>query len=279
LHKRYVSIGASILLIFLILGFFGYLLAPYDSEKTTGEPLASPSSKHWLGTNDLGQDILSQVILGTRYSLTIALVAGLLSTGLGVLVGMIAGYSRGYLGAFLNQSLNIIITVPDLLLSILIATFLGPSLPSIIIALSITSWPMEAKIIRAQTLVVKKRQHIEAARLFGASAAHILRKHIFVELLPLIGVGLVMQSSRSILTESTLAFLGLGDVSSPSWGMIIRDALDYKAIYFSPAWVWWLIPPGLCIALFVLALNYSGAHLEKVANRELQGDEAYVAAG
>jgi peptide/nickel transport system permease protein len=154
LHKRYAAAGTLLLLIFLVLAFLGNILAPYDAEKTTGDPLASPSGKHWLGTNDLGQDILSQIILGTRYSLMIALVAGLLSTGLGVLVGMIAGYSRGYLSAFLNQSLNIIITVPDLLLSILIASFLGPSLPSIIIARSITSWPMEAKIIRAQTQMV-----------------------------------------------------------------------------------------------------------------------------
>ena len=266
--KMWLS-GVIVISLFVLVALLAPWLVPYDPHEISGASLEPPGHEHFLGTNDLGQDILSELLIGTRRSLFIGFVAGLGCTLLGLFIGVAAGYCSGWPGKIFNRIIYLFMIIPSLPVMLLVAALLGPGLWNIIVVMVLFGWPVEARVIRSQTFVIKSRVHIEAAALLGAGTIYIWCRHVLVELLPLVLVATVMQVSRALLTEAGLAFLGLGDPTAKSWGMIIRYALDYKAIYFTDAWLWWLLPPGLCIAAAVMALNLIGYGLEELADRRL----------
>jgi len=268
--------GLALLSFFLILALSAPFLAPYDPNALVGAPLEPPSRYHLLGTNDIGQDIFSEWLYGARLSLFIALATGFGAAGVGLFLGVVAGYQGGALDRFISRLVDFFLVIPDLPLIILLAVFLRPRVTNIVLVLIFLSWPMGTRILRAQTAVLKKRPHVEAARLFGFGPFYIVSRHLLPELLPLFISLVALQAAHGLTTEAGLAFLGLGDPTAKSWGMMIRHALSYRGIYLTRTWLWWLLPPGFSIALLVLAFSLIGQSLEKWAHPHLRRSEAVV---
>jgi len=254
--------GLAILLGFGLLAASAPLVAPYDPGAYSGEPLARPSRAHPLGTNDVGHDILSELIYGARVSLMVGLVAGGLTTALAAAVGTAAGYLRGWSDAVLMRIIDFLMAIPHLPLMLLLAAYAGPSLLNVILVIVLLGWMVPARVVRAQTLVVRGEAYVEAARALGAGPLAIMGRHILPGLGPILVSVFVAQAARAVSLEAGLAFLGLGDPTLKSWGLMLRQALSYRGIYFTPHWLWWLLPPGLCVSLLVLGITLIGVGLE-----------------
>jgi peptide/nickel transport system permease protein len=255
-------LGTAILGLFLVAALVAPLLAPYDPHAFSGQPLERPGPAHPLGTNDAGQDILSELIYGVRISLAVGLGAALGTVALGLLVGGVAGYAGGPLDSLLMRVVDVMLTLPRLPLLILLAAFLGSGLAQTIAIISLLFWPATARAVRAQVQSLRQRGYVKMARTFGASGAYVLRRHILPGVAPLIAFGLVAAAGRAVAMEAGLAFLGLGDPAAKSWGLMMRFALNLPGLLLTDRWLWWLLPPGLCLTLLILALTYVGTGLE-----------------
>lgn len=255
-------VGLVLVGAFLVAAVLAPWLAPYDPTAYSGNPLERPSAAHWLGTNDVGQDILSELIYGARISLLVGAVAGGLTLALATLVGLTAAYLGGWLDGLLMRLIDLLLAMPHLPLMVLVGAYLGPGLVNIILIIVLLGWMVPARVIRAQALSLRARGHVQAARLFGAGPAYVIRRHLIPAVAPILAATFVAQAGRAIGLEAGLAFLGLGDPSAKSWGLMIRYALNYKGIYFTPHWLWWLLPAGLCISLVILGLTFLGVALE-----------------
>jgi len=256
------TLGAAVLGLFVLVALAAPFLAPYDPHAFPGQPLERPSSAHPLGTNDAGQDILSELIHGTRISLAVGLGAALGTVALGLVVGGVAGYAGGPLDALLMRLVDVMMALPRLPLLILLAAFVGSGLVQTIAIISLLFWPATARVIRAQVQSQRARGYVKMARNFGGGAGYVLRRHILPSIAPLIAFGLITAASRAVAMEAGLAFLGLGDPTAKSWGLMMRYALNLPGLLLTDRWLWWLLPPGLCITLLILALTFVGMGLE-----------------
>lgn len=256
------AIGLALLVAFAIVGTSAPLLAPYDPAAFSGAPLERPSADHRLGTNDVGQDILSELIAGARISLAVALGAAGGTVLLAVLIGGAAGYTGGWLDAALMRLVDVLMALPQLPLLILITALLGAGLGQMVLVFAALFWPGTSRIIRAQVLSLRRRGYVAQARGFGAGPVYILRRHILPAIGPLIVFGLVTAAARAVVFEAGLAFLGLGDPTAKSWGLMMRYALNLPGLLLTDRWLWWLLPPGLCVTVLILALNLLGIGLE-----------------
>jgi len=265
------TLGAVILGLIVLIALTAPLLAPYDPHAFGGLPLERPSSAHPLGTNDVGQDILSELIYGARISLAVGLGAALGTVALGLLVGAVAGYAGGTLDALLMRLVDVMLTLPRLPLLILLAAFLGSGQVQTTVIISLLFWPTTARVIRAQVQRERVRGYVKMARNFGGGAGYVLRRHILPAIAPLIAFGLIAAAGRAVAMEAGLAFLGLGDPTAKSWGLMMRFALNLPGLLLTDRWLWWLLPPGLCITLLILALTYVGLGLERRLHPQLEG--------
>lgn len=256
-------LGLALLALFVLVALGAPLLTPYDPQAFAGQPLERPSPAHRLGTNDAGQDILSELVYGARVSLAVGLGAALGTVTLGVLVGGVAGYAGGLLDALLMRAVDVMLTLPRLPLLILLSAFLGSGLVQTMAIISLLFWPATARVIRAQVQSLRQRGYVKMARSFGGSPGYVLVRHILPPIGPLIVFGLVTAAGRAVAMEAGLAFLGLGDPTAKSWGLMMRYALDLPGLLLTDRWLWWLLPPGLCITLLILALTFVGIGLEK----------------
>jgi peptide/nickel transport system permease protein len=263
-------LGAGIVLFFVVVALAAPWLAPYNPAAYTGAPLERPGATHLLGTNDVGQDILSELIYGTRISLLIGVLAGGLTLALASLVGMFAGYVGGSVDHLLMRLVDVLMAIPHLPLMILVVAYVGPGLSNIILLIAFLGWMIPARAIRSQILSLRSRGYIKSAELFGAGPPYVIRRHLIPAVAPILAAGFVAQAARAITLEAGLAFLGLGDPTAKSWGLMIRHALDYAGIYFTPHWVWWLLPPGLGISLLILGFTFIGVALEMRTDPRLQ---------
>ncbi|MFN2495314.1 MAG: dipeptide/oligopeptide/nickel ABC transporter permease/ATP-binding protein [Pseudonocardiaceae bacterium] len=245
------------------------LLAPYDPNARTGTPFAGPSAAHLLGTNDVGHDLLSDLIYGARISLLIGIVAALAATLIGLTVGVVSGYASGWLDTALMRLVDVVLALPVLPLTIAIGVFLGGGLGSQILVITVVIWAGVARELRAQVLSLRERDHIQALRAMGGDAGYVLPRHIVPALAPLIVPQFVLATKTAILLESSLAFLGLGDVTAKSWGTMLSLAHSRSA-FLTDAWLWWVIPPGLAIAATVLAFALLGYAFEERARPGLR---------
>ncbi len=264
--------GMLMLSLALFAAAFAPWLAPYDPEATAHVTIediyARPSAEHLLGTDDGGKDVLSAFVFGSRVSLLVGFSASLISMVIGGVVGLVAGFYGGRAGNVLMRLTDIFLVIPDLPLMIVIVAMVGPSLWNIILVIGILGWTGTARMVRAQALSIKERQFVLRARALGAGNFHILRRHIFPLVLPLMVANTVLVISLSILSESTLSFLGLGDPTTLSWGGMLNFAFTRGAI---SARAWWaLIAPGLGIVWVVLACTLVGNTLEEAFNPRLQ---------
>ncbi len=254
--------GIFVLALMLIFALFPQVVAPYDSTERVALPLQRPGDENILGTNDLGQDLFSELIAGTRASLFTGVIVSLIAVCLGAVVGLTSGYLGGWLDSLLMRLTDLILVLPFLPLVILISVYLGPSQRNIIIVLAIFFWAGPARLIRARVLSTRSDTYIEAARALGANPLEIMAGHLWSSVRPLALVQVVLVASASILAESSLSFLGLGDPSGKSWGTMLYFARASGA-FLSDAWKWWVLPTGLMITLTVLSLGLIGYSLEQ----------------
>lgn len=255
-------IGTLVLTLLLALAIFPNLLAPYDSTERVALPLQKPSQENILGTNDLGQDLFSELIAGTRASLFTGLIVSFFSVLFGTFVGLISGYLGGWTDALLMRLTDLILVLPFLPLVILLSVYLGPSQRNVILVLSLFFWAAPARLIRAQVLRLREDTYIEAARALGANSLEIMAGHLWSGVRPLVLAQIVLVASASILAESSLSFLGLGDPSGKSWGTMLYFARA-SGTFLSDAWKWWVLPTGLMITLTVLSLGLIGYSIEQ----------------
>lgn len=262
-------IGAIIIALFVLMAVFAPQIAPYDPYERTGQPFESPSVEHLLGTNDIGQDILSELIYGTRVSMLIGILAGAVSLVIGTAVGMTAGYMGGKIDTVLMRFVDVFLVIPMLPLMILLAAFLGPSFWNMVLVIGVLSWARPARVIRAQVITLRTKGYIEAVKTVGGHSPYIIIKHIMPPTLSIIISQLILMTSRSILMEASLSFLGLGDASIKSWGMMLYYAQNRSA-FLTNSWLWWVVPPGILITLLVVSFAYIGNALEQIVNPRLR---------
>ncbi|MGO4369901.1 ABC transporter permease [Paenibacillus sp. MCAF20] len=241
--------GLAILAFFAIAAFIGPLLAPYNKNDIEFEAWLKPSMKHLLGTDSYGQDLFSQLIYGTQTSFLVGILAGAITTVIGVLVGLTAGFYRKWVSDALMFVVDLLLIIPVIALMIILASFLpSMGLTSIILVIGLLSWLYMARSIRSQTLSEKQRGYVEAARVVGMGNFKIMTTEILPNLFPIIAANLVSVTTQAVLAEAGLSFLGIGDPRSVSWGTILTLAHTNNAIMYD-AW-WWIVPPGVAIALF-----------------------------
>src|SRR5687767_1084240 len=249
-------------------GVFAPLVAPYDPTLSTGLPFETPSERHLLGTNDIGQDIFSEMVWGARVSLSIGLLAALMATTIGTVVGLVGGYFRVWIDALLMRTIDVILALPFLPLMILLAAFLGPSILTIVIVVGLVSWARPSRVIRSMVMSLAGREYITAARGLGAGHSRIIVRHLLPGTIALMVVEFVQAAAGAILIESSLSFLGLGDPIQKSWGSILYYA-QARSAFLSGAWTYWVIPPGVAITMTVLGLAFIAFSLERFANPRL----------
>jgi len=254
---------------FVTMAVFAPLLAPMDPWKigTMEEVLTPPSTSHLLGTDEVGRDILSELMFGTRVSLAIGVLAATISAFIGSSLGLISGYYGGILGDVSMRVTDIFLVIPDLPLMIVLASLLGPSFWNIIFVIGILGWTGTARIVRSQTLSLKERAYVEASRSIGASDMYLILHEIAPNTIPLIFAQTVIITGRAIMTEAVLSFLGLGDPSQMSWGMMLHYAFASGSATFA---YWYVVPPGICIAILVLGLTFLGYALDQILNPRLR---------
>jgi peptide/nickel transport system permease protein len=245
-----------------------------DVTRSTGAQLAPPAAGFPLGTDENGRSVLALIAWGTRISLLVGLAATAISMAIGTLVGVVSGYLRGtFVGAALERLTDWFLVIPFLPLAIVLATVLGASLVNVILVIGVTSWPGTARVVRAQTLTVQARPYVERARALGGGGWHVMTRHVLPNVMPLVLANTTLTVAVAIVSETTLSFLGLGDPFSVSWGTVLEQAFENGAIS-KGAW-WYLLPPGLCVVLVVLAFTLLGRSLERVLNPRLgTGGEA-----
>jgi len=252
------------------------LLAPVISNsdelqvvKTVENPRwATPSEFPPLGTDNFGRSVWAQFVWGARISLLVGLAATLIAIVIGSAVGIAGGFYRGVGSAVLGRITEWFLVIPFLPLAIVLAAILGPSVRNIILVIGITSWPSTARLVRAQVLTLKERLYVERSRALGASNRHLMGRHIFPNVSPLILANLTLTVPVAILSETTLSFLGLGDPTRASWGKMLEESFKAGALSRN-AW-WYYLPPGLGIMAVVLAFTLIGTALEEILDPRLR---------
>jgi peptide/nickel transport system permease protein len=259
--------GAVMVVLTVAVAVLGPLLAPYDpgavAASRTGI-LQPPSSAHWLGTDELGRDVLRQVLAGASVSLEIGIIATVITVLIGTTIGVLAGWFAGPTDSVLMRLTDFFLVLPNLPLMIALGAIVGQSLLMIVLVIAVTSWPTTARIVRSQALVLREREVVARARTVGLSSLGILWRLILPGVLALVIANAVLVIAGSILAEATLSFLGLGDPTRTSWGQILHDAFVTGAVG-NGCW-WYFLPPGIGIVVVVLGFSLVGQSLERILN-------------
>ncbi|MEV0226200.1 ABC transporter permease [Streptomyces sp. NPDC050704] len=262
--------GLAALTLFALIALTAPLTVGSDAQSVTnapGQPMESPSAEFPLGTDQFGRSLLGLVVWGSRVSLLVGLLAAFLSVAIGALIGITAGHFRGWYATVMMRVTDWFLVMPTLVLAIALATVMSRSLGTIILAIGVTTWPTTARLVRAQTLAVESRPYIERAKALGGGHWHIMSRHVLPNVMPLVLAQTTLIISSAILAEATLAFLGLGDPTVASWGGLLQDAREAGAV--SAGKWWYLVPPGIAIAVVALAFTLCGRAVESVLNPKL----------
>jgi peptide/nickel transport system permease protein len=261
-------LGLVIILVLAASALFAPLIAPYSiSDYTAGQPKEDPSLAHLFGTDGLGRDMFSRVIYGARISMGVAFLSVVCGTGIAIVVGIISGYMGGSVDNLVQRGVDTALAFPQILFLLVLATVLGPSFRTVVIAIAITIIAPVTRVIRGAVLSEKNNQYVEAARALGASTPRILFIHIAPNI---VALGIIVATTLlglAILAEASLSFLGLGiPIPNPSWGTDINLARQQLPFHF-----WWVFFPGFAITLTVLAFNLLGDSLRDIFDPRLRG--------
>ena len=265
-HK--ISIVSAMVIVLFVLGaILAPVLTPYAYDSVNlSERLAAPSLEHLFGTDEAGRDILTRMLYGSRVSLLIGIVPTLLSVVVGTLIGMIAGYHGGKVDTVIMRVADIVMSFPTMLLAMVVMYTLGGGTANVFLTMVLVGWAAVARVVRAETLKLKESEYVEAARIIGVRRARIILRHILPNCLPTVIVLFTLEIPSSILTESSLSFLGMGvQPPSASWGLMVSAGREF--LYHAP---WLCFAPCLAIMAIVLAFNYLGDGLRDVLDPHLQ---------
>lgn len=269
--NRKASLGLIVIGFFILLAIFGPLIMRQDPHTFSNDVLQPPSVAHWFGTTNFGEDVFLQTVVGARFSVFMGLGIGLVTTIISVIVGLTSGYFLGWVDEVLSLVSNVFLVLPTLPLAILLAAFLPNKGPVAIgFVLTITGWSWGARVLRSQTLSLRSRDCVEAARASGESTWRI----IFYEILPnqtsIVAAQFFGTVVYVILAETALEYLGLGDITAATWGNMLFSASNNSALLLG-AW-WWFLPPGLCIAILGAALTFVNFGIDEIANPRLRNE-------
>jgi peptide/nickel transport system permease protein len=265
-----IGVGSVLVLAFMAVVA---LAAPLIAEEPSGygtDVLAPPSSEHWFGTDNIGLDVLAQVVWGTRTSTAVGLGASVLAIVLGVAVGVGAAYFRR-LDTVLGMLIDVMLSLPVLPLMILVAALVGPSVSTLVVVIAVFSWPEVARVVRSQALPVVTLTYVDAAHVIGAPNRWVLARHVLPAVAPVVAVSVVLTASRAVLSEAGLSFLGLGDPTSWSWGTILYNA--QRSGVLGSAW-WTALFPSLAILVLVVAATLCSLAYNDARNPRTRGDSA-----
>lgn len=261
LRNKFAVLGISIISLLVLAAFFAPVISPYgQSEQNLYTRLLPPSSEHFFGTDDLGRDVFSRMIYGSRISLAVGFISVFIILFIGTSLGIISGYFGGKTDSVIMRFTDIVLCFPTFFLILLIIAFLEPNIFNVMIVIGLTSWPGLARLVRAEVLSLKEREFISVAKMMGIDNLKIFAVHILPNIISPLMVYASLAIGGAILTESALSFLGLG-VQPPmsSWGQILTSGKDY--IYIA----WWLsVFPGIAILITVLAFNLIGEAIRDV---------------
>ena len=254
-QRKSALVALFVILALILIAIFAPLIAPYDPTKQSWSAVRkAPSLAHWFGTDEVGRDILSRVIFGTRASLSAGVISVGIAISIGVPLGLLAGYLGGKVDAVLGRITDAMLAVPFLILAIALAAFLGPSLGNAMIAIGVTATPLFIRLTRGQTLSVVKEDYVEAARAVGNPGWRIALRHILPNVMPALLVQATLTIATAIIAEASLSFLGLGQQPpAPSWGSMLNAAQRF--LTNAP---WMAVWPGLAIFVTVLSFNLFG---------------------
>ena len=255
LRRRGAVLGLIVIIFFVLLAIFAPLISPYDPNLTSwGTIRKPPSAAFWFGTDEIGRDVLSRVVWGSRASLLAGLLSVSISLSLGIPIGLLAGYVGGWTESIISRFTDAMLAVPFLILAIALASFLGPSLLNAMIAIGVSATPVFIRLTRGQVLAVKVEDYVEAARAVGNPHWRIALRHILPNILPPLIVQSSLAIAAAVIAEASLSFLGLGQQPpDPSWGSMLNTAKNY--VDNAP---WMAVWPGLSIFLLVLSFNLLG---------------------
>lgn len=248
-----LMIGCAVVLFWVFATLFAPVIAPHDPLDMVARRLQPPSAAHWLGTDALGRDVLSRTLHGARHSVPIAVVVVAVAVFIGALLGAISGFVGGIFGASIMRLVDVTLSFPPMLLAMAVAASLGPGLENATIAMVIVWWPVYARLMRAQVLEVREREHVEAAIAAGASRGRVLFRHVLPLCWTPVLISATMDLGQVILLAASLSFIGLGATPpTPEWGSMISDGA-------SQFYSWWIaLGPGLAILTIVLGFNFIG---------------------
>jgi peptide/nickel transport system permease protein len=266
--QRVAMVGLALLIFFTVVAIFAPWLEPYSTTKQVGPVYAPPSSQHLLGLDDGGIDMLSEVIAGARVSMLVGFSAAAVAMLIGGGIGLLSGYFGGKTDITLMRITDYFLVIPDVPLMIVAAAVFGRSLLNIIIIIGVIYWTSTARLIRAQVKSVRERVYVKRARALGGGHGRLLWKHITPQVAPLLVANTVLTIAIAVFAETYIAFLGLGDPSTISWGRLIQNSLTGGAV-FHKAW-WAIIPPGLCVTIVILAATMMGQAMEDALNPRLR---------
>jgi len=261
--------NAQIGLIVIIILFLFAAIAPFftgDPEAFSNSILSEPGARHYLGTNDLGQDIFSRLLYGLRTSMLASVSVGIIATSISVFVGVCSGFIGGTFDMVVMRIIDAFLVLPPIIILILISAFIKPNLLSLIILISLLSWQGGARIIRSQTLALKEKRHIYSARAFGAKKFYILIRHIIPDLGNIIIVSFIHNARSAVFLEAGMAFIGISSITTISLGTVMHNAFKF---YYLPVWLWWLLPAGIFLSLILLSFTFIGNLMEKVIDPRL----------
>ncbi|MBM3546179.1 MAG: ABC transporter permease [Alphaproteobacteria bacterium] len=255
MRRRGAMVGLIVVVIFLVLAIFAPWIAPYDPIATNFLKVRKPPSiDHWMGTDEIGRDVMSRLIFGARASLQAGVISVLIAVALGVPLGLLSGYAKGWVDSLMMRIVDALLACPFLILAIAMAAFLGPSLTNAMIAIGLTTMPIFIRLVRGQVLAVTVEDYVEAARALGNPHLRIAVRHVLPNIVAPVLVQSTLTIAAAIIAESALSFLGLGQQPpAPSWGSMLNVARQF--IGQAPWMSWW---PGLAIVAVVLAFNLLG---------------------
>lgn len=268
-RNKKAVVGLAIVLAYVAVALLAPVITDHAPLQRVARPHEAPSPEHWFGATRMGRDVFTQIIWGTRTSLFVGFLAGLIVTVIGVALGITAGYLGGWVDEVINFFTNIALVIPQLPLLLVIAAFVGQASPMVIaLIIGLTSWAWGARVTRAQTMSLRRREYIEASELAGEPAWRMIAVELMPNLLSIVGFNFIGSVIYTIITEATLEFLGLGDPNAVSWGTMLYNAQTASAI-MTGAW-WEVAAPATAIAVIGIGLSLVNFAIDEISNPRLR---------